>query len=96
MSCRDVVYLDLALDGAVRSAVESSLGRLRTETHSEEQGDTTSLLVDLVTLCAESVCLTAGSNVELTMIHRDYQVRTPSNTGLWHPYKLGLVGLIAN
>jgi len=33
--CRDVLYLDLALDGAVRSAVESSLTHIRGPTSSK-------------------------------------------------------------
>ena len=83
--CRDVLYLDLALDGAVRSAVESSLTQIRgpassksdadkgTEEDDEEEAQT-SMLIELITICAESVCLSAGSNLELTMVHKDYQV----------------------
>ncbi len=83
--CRDVLYLDLALDGAVRSAVESSLTQIRgpasskadadkgTEEEDEEEAPT-SMLIELITICAESVCLSAGSNLELTMVHKDYQV----------------------
>lgn len=69
-----MLYLDLALDGAVRSAIESSLGTIKGETGNEDQEDQASLLVELVTLSAESVCLSAGSNLELSMIHKDFQV----------------------
>jgi len=80
--CRDVLYLDLALDGAVRSAVESSLTQIRgpasskadTDEGEEEEKAQTSTLIDLITICAESVCLSAGSNLELSMVHKDYQV----------------------
>ncbi|KAL3137438.1 COP9 signalosome complex subunit 8 [Trebouxia sp. C0010 RCD-2024] len=70
---RDVLYLDLALDGAVRSSVEASLSLLKTASSSEEPETQAGCLVDLVALCVESVCLTSGSNVELVMILRDYQ-----------------------
>lgn len=69
-----MLYLDLALDGAVRSSVEASLSLLKTASSSEEPETQAGCLVDLVALCVESVCLTSGSNVELVMILRDYQV----------------------
>ena len=74
VGCRDVLYLDLALDGAVRSAVESSLTFVKTDTSQEEEEELTSLLIDLVTVCTENVCFSAGSNLELSMVHKDYQV----------------------
>ena len=74
VGCRDVLYLDLALDGAVRSAVESSLTFMKSEIHQEEEEELTSVLVDLVTVCTENVCLSAGSNLELSMVHEDCQV----------------------
>lgn len=74
LHCRDVLYLDLALDGAVRAAVEASLSTLKAASSGEEQGAQAALLIDLVTLSVESVCLTSGSNEELVMILKDYQV----------------------
>lgn len=69
-----MLYLDLALDGAVRSSVEASLSLLKAASSRADQDTQAGCLVDLVTLCVESVCLTSGSNVEMVMIHRDYQV----------------------
>ena len=47
---------------------------MKSETNKEEEEDLTSLLIDLVTVCTENVCLSAGSNLELSMAHKDYQV----------------------
>lgn len=74
MHCRDVLYLDLALDGAVRAAIEASLSTLKATSSGEEPGAQAALLIDLVTLSVESVCLTSGSNEEMVMILKDYQV----------------------
>lgn len=86
------MYLDLALDGAVRSAVESSLTHIRgpasSKLHADKQDDEdkqdaqTSMLIDLITICAESVCLSAGSNLELTMVHKDYQVSSIASNSM--------------
>ena len=73
-----MLYLDLALDGAVRSSVEASLSLLKAASSSEDQGAPAVQLIDLVTLCVESVCLTSGSNVEMFMILKDYQVASNS------------------
>ncbi|KAL3148765.1 COP9 signalosome complex subunit 8 [Trebouxia sp. C0009 RCD-2024] len=70
---RDVLYLDLALDGAVRSSVEASLSLLKAASSSEDPETQAGCLLDLVALCVESVCLTSGSNVEMVMILRDFQ-----------------------
>jgi len=88
--CRDVLYLDLALDGAVRSAVESSLTHIRGPTSSKpdaqegeaEEEAQTSMLIDLIAICAESVCLSAGSNLELSMVHKDYQVSSIASNSM--------------
>ncbi len=63
--------------------MESSLTQIRgpasskadaDEGKEEEEEAQTSMLIDLITICAESVCLSAGSNLELSMVHKDYQV----------------------
>lgn len=52
---------------------------MKLEAGSEDQEEQTGLVVDLVTLCTENVCLSVGSNLELSMIHKDYQVKYISN-----------------
>lgn len=75
LHCRDVVYLDLALDGAVRSSVEAALSLFKAAFSStEEQERQAGQLIQLTTLCVENVCLTSGSNVEMVMVLKDYQV----------------------
>ena len=74
LCCRDLLYLDLALDGAVRSSVEASLSLLKAASSSADPETQAGCLLDLVTVCVQSVCLTSGSNVEMVMILRDYQV----------------------
>ena len=69
-----MLYLDLALDGAVRASVEASLSLVKAASGSEDQGKQAAQLIDLVTMCLESVCLTSGSNVEMVMILKDYKV----------------------
>ena len=69
-----MAYLDLALEGAVRSTVESALGAQSTESSDEEQEQQTEQLIALTALCAENVFLSAGSNTELILIHKDYEV----------------------
>ena len=69
-----MLYLDLALDGAVRAAVEASLSTSKAASSGEEPGTQAALLIDLVTLSVESVCLTIRSNEEMVMILKDYQV----------------------
>ena len=62
--------------------MESSLTQIRGPANSkadadegeEEEQAQTSVLIDLITICAESVCLSAGYNLELTMVHKDYLV----------------------
>lgn len=75
LACRDVLYLDLALDGAVRSAIETSLSPLKAAVaSSEDPQEQACQLIDLTAACLENVCLTLGSNTELLMILKDYQV----------------------
>ena len=69
-----MLYLDLAVDGAVRASVEASLSALKAACGSEDQEIQAAKLIDLVTMCVESVCLTSGSNVEMIMILKDFQV----------------------
>lgn len=47
---------------------------MKSETNKGEEEELTSLLIDLVTVCTENVCLSAGSNLELSMVLKDYQV----------------------
>ena len=68
------MYLDLAVEGAVRSAVEASLGAISPGKTDEEQEEQTGLLIDLIVLSAENVCLSVGSNTELLFTVKDYQV----------------------
>ncbi len=42
----------------------------------------TSMLIDLIAICAESVCLSAGSNLELSMVHKDYQVSSIASNSM--------------
>ena len=69
-----MLYLDLALDGAVRASVEASLSLLKAASGSEGEGQQAGQLIDLVAMCVESFCLTSGSNTEMVMILKDYQV----------------------
>lgn len=69
-----MLYLDLAVDGAIRASVEASLSLLKVAPGSENQGTQAAQLIDLVTMCVESACLTSGSNVEMVMVLKDYQV----------------------
>ena len=69
-----MLYLDLALDGALRASVEASLSFLKAGSGSGDQEMQAAELIDLMTMCVESVCLTSGSNVEMVMILKDYQV----------------------
>ena len=69
-----MLYLDLAVDGAVRASVEASLSLMKAASRSEDEGAQAAQLLDLVTMCVESVCLTSGSNVEMVMLLKDYQV----------------------
>ena len=52
---RDVIFLDLALEGAHRRLVESSLGDLNSREANLEQ------LVDVASMCLENACLSTGS-----------------------------------
>ena len=71
--CRDLVYLDLALDGAVRTTVEGALEQLRS---AAKPGSTDQLpqLLQICAACAENACLSTGSNQELVLAFRDLQV----------------------
>ena len=76
--CRDLVYLDLALDGAVRTTVEGALEQLRS---AAKPGSTHQLpqLLQICAACAENACLSTGSNQELVLAFRDLQVNMDSS-----------------
>ncbi len=76
--CRDLVYLDLALDGAIRTTVEGALEQLRS---AAKPGSTDQLpqLLQICAACAENACLSTGSNQELVLAFRDLQVNISSS-----------------
>ena len=69
---RDVLYLDMALEAGVRTALEGVLGGL-------DAGDLRGALV-LLALGLENACLSLGSNRELVLSLKDLQARS-----LLHP-----------
>lgn len=64
---RDVLYLDLALEGAVRTVLEGVLGGL-------DAADLRGALA-LLALGLENTCLSLGSNRELVLCLKDLQAR---------------------
>ena len=64
---RDVIFLDLALEGALRRLVESRLGDLNSKEGNLEQ------LVDVTAMCLENACLSIGSNTDLVLCLKDFQ-----------------------
>ena len=64
---RDVIFLDLALEGALRRLVESRLGDLNSKEANLEQ------LVDVAMMCLENACLSIGSNTNLVLCLKDFQ-----------------------
>ena len=71
---RDVLYLDLALDTAVRAAIEPVLSELRRPNSEHQLSSHAGLVLNLVAACAEKGCLSMGSNIELVMVHKELQV----------------------
>ena len=67
-ACRDVLYLDLALEGAIRTTVESGLEAVK-QAAPDSRG-----LLQLTCACLESVCMSLGSNQELLLSLKDFQV----------------------
>ena len=63
-----MLYLDLALEGAVRTALEGMLGGLG-------GGDLRGALA-LLALGLENACLSLGSNRELVLCLKDLQARS--------------------
>ena len=72
------MYLDLALDGAVRTTVEGALEQLRS---AAKPGSTEQLpqLLQICAACAENACLSTASNQELVLAFRDLQVNIDSS-----------------
>lgn len=64
---RDVLYLDLALEGAVRTALEGALGPV--------EGNDLGATLALLALGLENACLSLGSNQELVLCLKDFKVR---------------------
>ena len=71
MSRRDLLYLDLALESAVRSLLESSMADIRAA--SAEAVHLPSLL-QLLSASLEHTCMAFASNQELVLCLKDLQV----------------------
>lgn len=74
IACRDVLYLDLALETAVRSSIESALSLFGKPTSAQQLATQGSLVINMVATCAESACLSMGSNIELLMACKEFKV----------------------
>ncbi|KAK9830544.1 hypothetical protein WJX72_012386 [[Myrmecia] bisecta] len=68
---RDVIYLDLALEGAVRTAVEGALSQLRA--WAAEGADRLPQLLKVAALCLEAASLSFSTNAELALCLKDFQ-----------------------
>ena len=69
---RDVLYLDLALEAAGRTLIETSIADVKR--WAGEQGDLRGLLA-LLAAALENACLALGSNQELVLCYKDLWVR---------------------
>ena len=74
LQCRDVLYLDLALETAVRSTVEAALSVLCKPDSEKQLASHACLILDLLELCAGNACLSMASNTELVMVHEELKV----------------------
>ncbi len=75
---RDVLYLDLALEGAVRAALEGGLTLRGDEDAGAAGRNSGDLAAPLAPLLAalENACLSLGSNCELVLCLKDFQARS--------------------
>ena len=75
---RDVLYLDLALEGAVRAALEGGLTLRGDEDAGAAGRNSGDLAAPLAPLLAalENACLSLGSNRELVLCLKDFQARS--------------------
>ena len=74
-----MLYLDLALETAVRSTVEAALSDLCQPNSEEQLASYACLILDLLDLCAENACLSMGSNTELVMVYKELKVRSEAH-----------------
>ena len=70
-----MLYLDLALEAAGRTAVEARLGDVRVWARARTAGSMSALL-RLLAACLENACLGLGSNQALALCYQDLWVRT--------------------
>jgi hypothetical protein len=68
---RDVIYLDLALESALRGLLEARMGELRAWTKADES---LHQLIQITATATESACISFGSNSELFLSFKDMQV----------------------
>ena len=73
--CRDVLYLDLALEAAGRSLVEARIADVKR--WAGERSDVRAMLA-LLAAALENACLALGSNQELVLCYKDLWVRARS------------------
>ncbi len=73
--CRDLLYLDLALESAVRSMLESSMADIKAATSDAQQLPN---LLQLLSVSLEHACMAFASNQELVLCLKDLQVRLAS------------------
>lgn len=71
MSCRDLLYLDLALESGARSLLEGSMADIKAA-----GGDAAQLpsLLQLLSASLEHACMAFASNQELVLCLKDLQV----------------------
>ncbi len=82
--CSDALFLDLALEGAARRAVEAALPALRTAATEGGEGagrggdGRLGRLLGVAAAAAESAALSAGGDAELALCAKGVQVHFPS------------------
>ena len=69
--CRDLLYLDLALESAARGLLESSMAELRAASADAEQLPS---LLQLLSASLEHACMAFATNQELVLCLKDLQV----------------------
>ncbi len=71
LPCRDLLYLDLALESAVRSMLESSMADIKADAADAGQ---VPCLLQLLAASLEHACMAFASNQELVLCLKDLQV----------------------
>ncbi len=71
-ACRDVLYLDLALETTMRSIMEANLASMRQAAQISPPG--LSQAASAVALTLEAACLSFGSNQELILVLKSFKV----------------------